>query len=107
MSGAYAMLLPMHNPKSVGGLINVLKSWQKGIPCYITRTKFLEQYYPESESCFLLDGRVDNWLKSIDEIMALSSKEYQVKVDVMQHYIKHNFSPDSAIVKLREVIKTF
>ena len=107
MTGAYTMLLPLQNPKSVGGLINVLKSWQKGLPCYVTRTKFLEPYYPESEKRFLLDGSVDNWLERIDEMMAFSPKEYHEKVEIMQQYIKTYFSPDSAIIKLREIVKTF
>ena len=107
LDDSYAMLLPLLNIDSVGGLINVLKAWQMGKPCYVSRTSFIEPYYPNADSRYLMGPVVEEWVNKIKELMSLSNEEYCDNVKRMQSYIMMNFSPNSAISLIQDVVLSF
>lgn len=107
LNDAYMAVYPLKEDR-VSGLINIIKSIQKGKIVMTTNISFTEIYFPEEcRSCLLPFNDIDAWKEEVSRVWNYNSKEYQCKVIKMQKYIKDTFTPRHAADKLDEIIKGF
>lgn len=103
MCDSYCVLLPLKN-NSVSGLINILKAIQMGVPCYVSNIPGTKQYYSKNASHFLLQNNVESWVEGVCAINTLSADKYVSVVKELQDYINKNFSPESALNRMKNIL---
>lgn len=101
MSKAKVVLLPLLENK-VSGLINIIGAAEYGTLCCATNFSFSRNYYPNHDG-FLLCNNAEDWIKQINRIFTIPAEEYENVAKNNQRYIKENFSPEMAILKLRSI----
>ncbi len=106
MINAFCVLLPLRSD-AVSGLINILKSIQYGVPCFISSTPATRQYYPDSLQYYLVEDGLDNWCNTIADFMKKSEIEYKEETLLMQKYIQDEFTPERALKRVTEAINLF
>ncbi len=99
-------IVPLKYDK-VSGLINIIKSHQYGIPC-ITNAKGVASTYIPYELRNLLqygeEDKVECISKIINLIYDMDEKHYLKICDVLQNYLKEEFSPTILMRKLMKHI---
>lgn len=105
MRGAYYVLLPLRN-EAVSGLINVLKSIQLGVPCFISETPATRQYYPVDYQYLLIKNDIKYWCEAIKTALSLNQANYETMVQELQKYIKDEFSPEKAIRRITSAVNS-
>lgn len=104
MKDSFCVLLPLRT-QSVAGLINILKSFQMGLLCCVSETPATQQYYPDDCRQYIIEHDIDAWVNIIKQILILSDEDYQKTVISAQNYIQSNFSPASALLRIKEIVK--
>lgn len=107
LENAYMAVYPLKEDR-VSGLINILKSMQKGKIVLTTDMPFTEIYFPKDCRNFLLPfGDSEAWKKEVDMVWNYDCEEYGCLVGKMQKYVQTTFSPKKAIEELEKIITGF
>lgn len=103
MSNAKCILLPLFDCNIVSGLINIIRSAQHGIPCYVTKTIATSQYYEDMD--FLLKNNAEEWIRQIKKIEGLNAEEFIRKTECYQNYIRYHFSRERIAIQFIDIIE--
>ena len=103
MRNAKCILIPLIDTSIVSGLINIIRSAQNGIPCYVTKTIASAQYYEDKD--FLISKNAEDWILKINELESLDKGEFIRKTECYQSFIRKNFSREKVAKHFIDIIE--